>query len=128
MPTFDFFNVVRKIVSTALNAAFSPVTIVLGAAALITTCFESIIQFFNDDFNLPSIQIPSLSLGESSDLVNFLLYAVNFDTALTFINSTLSFVSSFIDFFVTFMVSLLGVLISVGSYKLVRRQIRDTVG
>lgn len=128
MPTFDFANVLRKLLSAAVSAAASPVTAVLAGAALLSAFLDDIIQFFTDDFSLPTFEFPSISLYDGSDLLSLCLYAVNFDLAADFIDCVLTFVSAALSFGVKFFISLNAVLIAVGVYRVVRRQLKDVVG
>ena len=128
MPTFDFANVLRKLLAAAVSAAASPVTAVLAGAALLSAFLDDIIQFFTDDFSLPTFQFPSINLGGGSDILSILLYAVNFDLAADYIDCVLRFVSSVLAFGVKFFISLNAILVSVGVYRVVRRQLKDVVG
>lgn len=129
MPTFDFANIFRKLLAAAVSVVASPVTAVLAAAALIAPFFEDIITFFNDDFSLPQIDFPEIVVPyDGSPFYQMLLYAVNSEMAIDFLNTIINWVKAALNFGIEFFVSLISVLCLVGIYKVVRRQLKDTVG
>lgn len=128
MPTFDFANVVRKLIAAAVSAAASPVTGVLAAASLLAIFLEDILTFFNDTIKLPSFSLPSIPSEYDSDFLRLIFYAIKFDLVKDFVNLVLSFISSCLAFGVKFIVSLLAVLVLVGVYRVIRKQLKDVVG
>ena len=129
MPTFDFANVLRKLLAAAISAAASPVTAVLAGAALLSNFLDDILKFFNEDFHLPSFSLPQIPAAVADhELLNLFLYSVNFDSCASFLNVVFSFISSLFSFAVSFFVSLNAILISVGVYRVIRSQLKDVVG
>lgn len=128
MPTFDFANVLRKLLAAAISAAASPVTAVLAAAALLSTFLEDILTFFNDSLELPSFSLPTIPASYDSDFLKLIFYAIHFDLVVDFLNMVLGFVSAALEFGVQFIISLTAVLVCVGVYRVVRSQLKDVVG
>ena len=129
MPTFDFANVLRKLLAAAISAAASPVTAVLAGATLLSAFLDDILKFFNDDFFLPSLSLPEIpGAVADNELLNLFLYAVNFDSCATFLNLVFNFISSLFSFAVSFFVSVNAILIAVGVYRVIRSQLKDVVG
>ena len=129
MPTFDFANVLRKLLAAAISATASPVTAVLAGAALLSAFLDDILRFFNEDLKLPSLSIPNIpSAVADNELLNLFLYAVDFDSCVSFLNLVFGFISSFFSFAVSFFVSVNAILIAVGVYRVIRSQLKDVVG
>lgn len=129
MPTFDFGNIIRKLLAAAVSVVASPVTAVLAAAAVVAPFFEDIISFFNDEFNLPQIDCPEIVIpSDGSPFYQMLLYAVNSEMAIDFLNTIIDWVQSAINFGIEFFISLFSVICVVGVYRVLRRQLKDTVG
>ena len=129
MPTFDFGNIVRKIVSAAITAAASPIASTIAIAALLTPFVDDIMEFFVKDFDLPSFSVPSIPLPNgSSQLASLLLYSINFDLAISICNSILSFLVGVVNLANQFLLSVLSVIVVSSSYKILRKTLRDYVG
>ena len=129
MPTFDFANVLRKLLAAAISAAASPVTAVLAGATLLSAFLDDILKFFNDDFSLPTLSLPEIpGAVADNELLNLFLYAVNFDSCANFLNLVFNFISSLFSFAVSFFVSVNAILIAVGVYRVIRSQLKDVVG
>lgn len=129
MPTFDFANVIRRLVSAALSAVASPITAVLAISSAITLLFDDIIKFFGEDLTLPQLSFEPLSLTDSADsLLRVFLYAVDFNTLVEIVNFILGFFQKFIIFSCSFVVSFIGVVVAVGAVKVVRKQLKDVMG
>lgn len=115
--------------ATAVSVVASPVTAVLAAAAVVAPFFEDIISFFNDEFNLPQIDFPKIVIpSDGSSFYQMLLYAVNSDMAIDFLNTIIDWVQASINFGIEFFISLFSVICVVGVYRVLRRQLKDTVG
>lgn len=129
MPTFDFGNIVRKLLAAAVSVVASPVTAVLAAAVAIAPFFQDILNFFNDDFSLPEISFPKIVVpSDGSSFYQMLLYAVNSEMAINFLNTVIDWVQAAINFGIEFFISLFTVICIVGIYRVIRRQLKDTVG
>lgn len=129
MPTFDFINFVRKIVAGAISAAASPITAVLAGAGLLATFLDDIVDFFSDDFQIPTIAFEGFDFPQDCEqFVKVFLYAIDFDTLQKIVNWVVGFVYSLIDFSLRYIVSLVGVLCAVGVYRVVRKQLKDVLG
>lgn len=123
MPTFDFSNIIKKLVSTAIQVSCSPVTWVLAAATALSVSVSYLTDWFN------SITIPQLSVDNSlifnSDILKLLLYLVNFDTLLDILISIVNFITSAINFLIRFVISLFSVLIPVIVQSVIRKSLKD---
>ena len=130
MPTFDFSNILRKIVAAAVSVAASPITAVLAGATILATFADEIVSFFSSDFSWPAFSLSSLPnlTQESNEILSLVLYAVDFDKVISFVDSVCSFFSGLLSFGVKFISSLLLVLVTVGAYKVVRKQLKDAFG
>lgn len=129
MPTFDFFNVARKLVAAAVSAAASPITVVLSAAVLLTGFFKRILDFFTVDLSLPTISLSGIDMPDyAQPYLSLFFYAVNADLCVDFLNSIIKFFDKFITFGVSFIASLFAVIVSVGIYRTVRANLKDMIG
>lgn len=125
MPTFDFINIIRKIIQAAISTVCSPVGGVLAASALLMTLLSTFTDFFTS-FSFPSFSI-NLNFDTTSDLLQLLFYCVNVDLLVQILSSFFSIVTTIITFSCEFVISLAGVLLVVGAYKVVRQNLKDFV-
>lgn len=99
MPTFDFANIIKKLIAGVIQASCSPIVICLGFATIIGTCVNKFTDWFDSiKFN----QTVSLSIDYENDLIQLVLYCINwqilqdiFETLLEFIFSSLTFICHF---------------------------------
>ena len=125
MPTFDFANILRKIVTASLAVALNPLTAVLSVAGVVT----SLLIYFEANVSIPDIvQVPEvINIYDTTGLLDLLLYCVNWPLLHTHLAWCLNFLRLCLGYFLTYCSSLLFVLVSVGIFKVVRRKIRDFV-
>ena len=123
MPTFDFANILRKIVTVSLAVALNPLTAVLSVAGVLT----ALLSWFDSNISIPDIgRIPEvINLYDSTGLLELLLYCVNWPLLQTHLNWCLEFLRLCLGYFLTYCSSLFFVLVSVGVFKVVRRKVRD---
>ena len=128
MPTFDFINLVRKVVSTAVSAVASPTTAVLAGSALLATFLGEILSLF--DLSLPqSLYSYGFNYPEGCEqYAKVFLYAIRFDFLLQLLNWVLGFFSSLVGYVLKFFISLITILVSVGVYRVIRSQLKDLIG
>lgn len=125
MPTFDFANILRKIVTVSLSVALNPLTAVLSVAGVLT----ALLSWFDANVSIPDIgQVPEvIHVNDSSGLLELLLYCVNWPLLYSHLNWCLEFLRLSLGFFLTYCSSLFFVLVSIGIFKVVRRKVRDFV-
>ena len=125
MPTFDFANILRKIVTASLAVALNPLTAVLSVAGTLT----ALLIYFEANVSIPDIvQVPEvINIYDTTGLLDLLLYCVNWPLLHTHLAWCLNFLRLCLGYFLTYCSSLLFVLVSVGIFKVVRRKIRDFV-
>lgn len=125
MPTFDFANILRKIVTVSLSVALNPLTAVLSVAGVLT----ALLSWFDANVSIPDIvQVPEvIHVNDSSGLLELLLYCVNWPLLHSHLNWCLEFLRLSLGYFLTYCSSLFFVLVSVGIFKVVRRKVRDFV-
>lgn len=121
MPTFDFFNLVRRVVGAAIKAAFSPTGIVLGLTAGLTALATSFYSLFDFSWLSYNFTFPT----DSSTLSQFVLYCIAYDRLVSILNPTWSFIVNLITFVGTFFASLVTAVCAVGVAKVCRRAIYD---
>lgn len=125
MPTFDFSNILRKIVTVSLSVALNPLTAVLSVAGVLT----ALLSWFDANVSIPDIvQVPEvIHVNDSSGLLELLLYCVNWPLLHSHLNWCLEFLRLSLGYFLTYCSSLFFVLVSIGIFKVVRRKVRDFV-
>lgn len=125
MPTFDFANILRKIVTVSLSVALNPLTAVLSVAGVLT----ALLSWFDANVSIPDIvQVPEvIHVNDSSGLLELLLYCVNWPLLHSHLNWCLEFLRLSLGYFLTYCSSLFFVLVSIGIFKVVRRKVRDFV-
>lgn len=125
MPTFDFANILRKIVTVSLSVALNPLTAVLSVAGVLT----ALLSWFDANVSIPDIvQVPEvINVYDSSGLLELLLYCVNWPLLHSHLNWCLEFLRLSLGYFLTYCSSLFFVLVSIGIFKVVRRKVRDFV-
>lgn len=127
MPTFDFSNVLRHLLSVAVRTVFSPLTLFVTLTAVLFSIFRVLLSNFN---GLLSSYISSVVLNLSSinsSLLDTLAYCVRFDLVYALICFFLDFLPSLILFFAT---STLSLFVAKHSYLLlykVRHTLKDLV-
>lgn len=122
MPTFDFANIIRKVVSVAITVACNPVTIVIAAAGIIA----GLLADFGQAYALPTISVPeNIGWVDSSGLLELVLYCINYSALVSIINFTFSSVVTIINFSLRFAAGLLTVVTMVAAYRAVRSKIKD---
>lgn len=130
MPTFDFFNVVRRLISASLSLVANPVAALLAFSAVVGTVGAAFVAFFSD-LGIPelgTLDVSTLFSNFDSDWLAFILYTMDvgsfvelFDFCISTINGLISFV---LLFFPTFFVGLWAYRV----YLTLRNQIKDTAG
>lgn len=125
MPTFDFANILRKIVTVSLSVALNPLTAVLSVAGVLT----ALLSWFDANVSIPDIvQVPEvINVYDSTGLLELLLYCVNWPLLHSHLNWCLEFLRLSLGYFLTYCSSLFFVLVSIGIFKVVRRKVRDFV-
>ena len=125
MPTFDFANILRKIVTVSLSVALNPLTAVLSVAGVLT----ALLSWFDANVSIPDIvQVPEvIHVNDSTGLLELLLYCVNWPLLHSHLNWCLEFLRLSLGYFLTYCSSLFFVLVSIGIFKVVRRKVRDFV-
>lgn len=126
MPTFDFSNIVKKIISLAVQASCSPIVVVLASATVIHSIVGNFTQWFSSISisNLLSKYQLSTEIFQS-DLLSLFLYAIAWDETAEVINFVLSAFGSLLDFIITFSISLVGALIPLGVALVLRKSLKD---
>ena len=125
MPTFDFANILRKIVSVTISVAFSPLTIVVTAATVVPSLLSEWVSVFDlpDWFKVPS----AVDISDNSHLVQFALYIINYDLIASIINWAIGFVSSLIEFIIEGLATFTVAGATLYAYKIIRVKIKDLV-
>lgn len=106
MPTFDFANIINKIVRTAVSAVANPVVILTAFAAAFTAALTVYVKFFTD-LSLPRVEFFSLNFSSfDSDWLSFICYLVDYETLSSIFDFVLQVALGFIPVCLTFFVSL----------------------
>lgn len=130
MPTFDFSNIIARIVRATLKTVKSPLAIFVTLATGLGVLASSVVRSFDiDSFVIDwfsSNLFPSLD-PSSNSILNNLLYVINFDAFLSVFNMFVQFVITFIPFIVTALSTLFVLKMAFTSSMLFRETIRDWV-
>lgn len=123
MPTFDFSNIIKKIVSVGISAVASPVVWVLAAAGTLSAAVGYYTTWF-DSISVPSVESIT-SFNFDSQILQVLMYAVNADFLATIITWVFNTVINTINFLIQFLCSMLVVLLGVGVASVIRKSLKD---
>lgn len=125
MPTFDFGNVIKSLLGVSLKSIVSPVVYIPLSVALIATGISTFTDWFD------ALSIPSLSIDfeiPDSDLVNLIFYCTASDKAIEIVDFVISSLVIILNIFIKFGVVAISLSVLVGSYRLVRQAIKDSIG
>lgn len=120
MPTFDFGNILRKLVGGAVTALASPYAAALAGALAMDAIFVALVG----DIKIPSWSAPT-AVSFESDLLQVLLYCVNYDLIATAIRNICEFGASVCELLIHTVLGLGGAVVGWGVYRVVRAQIKD---
>lgn len=105
LPTFDFSNLLRKIVFaggwTFINPVVWTVTLAIAVGSVVTAICSSL-----DFLQIPNI--PASFSSPSSDLYSLLCYTLALDQLFSVINCIINFISLMIPFSITTLVAFVG--------------------
>lgn len=125
MPTFDFSNILSKIVRTALNAVANPFTIITTASAAITMAVTHWISTF--DIDLPSIDFDSSAFSEwiGDDWMDLVAYTIDYNTIKELGNFVIFLAASILPALITFIISCIGLYWTYKTYMTLRASLKD---
>lgn len=122
MPTFDFGNILRKMVGGLVTSLASPYAAALAGALAMDAIFVSLVG----DVKIPSWSAPSaVSNAIESDLLQLMLYCVNYDLISTAIRHICEFGASVCELLIHTVIGLGGAVVGWGVYRVIRAQIKD---
>ena len=125
MPTFDFANIINKIVRTVVSAVANPVVILTAFAAAVTAALTVYVRFFTD-LSLPRVEFFSLNFSSfDSDWNNFFCYLVDYETLVSIFDFVLQVAFNFIPVCLTFFVSLFTLYWVFKCAKTIRAALKD---
>jgi hypothetical protein len=124
MPTFDFSNIVRKIVQTAIASISNPLVIIAG---LIVSIYSILSNFTNLDsvFSFPEIEPLESITDFSSPFMQCILYVIDFERIYHFYNIISTATIGFINFLIAFTISCIGAISTYLGYNSIRRALKD---
>lgn len=120
MPTFDFGNILRKLVGGAVTALASPYAAALAGALAMDAIFVSLVG----NVKIPSWNAPT-AVSFQSDLLQVMLYCVNYDLIANAIRYICDFGASVCELLIHTVLALGGAVVGWGVYRVVRAQIKD---
>lgn len=123
MPTFDFSNVVKKLISVAVSVTASPVVWVIAAGTALSLSVGFLTTWW-DSISVPSIDAVT-TFSFDSDLLRVLMYAINSDMLVSIINWITNTIVNTINFLIQFSISLFVVLLTVGITSVIRKSLKD---
>ena len=107
MPTFDFSNIVNKIVSAALAVVANPVVLLTVFAGVLSASVGVYVSYFSD-LTLPTLPSISLDVGEHMDSLwaDLVGYIFAYDVLKDIVSFVVHFIAGLIPAVLTFVVSL----------------------
>ena len=125
MPTFDFANIINKIVRTVVSAVANPVVILTAFAAAVTAALTVYVKFFTD-LSLPSVEVFNFNFSSfDSDWLKFFCYLVDYETFVSIFGFVLQVAFNFIPVCLTFFISLFALYWVFKCAKTVRAALKD---
>ena len=124
MPTFDFANVIRRVVRSALSVGFSSTGLLLTFCSAIAVGAAACYEFFGG-WSIPSIQIGSFDWGANEEMVMFLVYLLALDDLIKVGNFIITIVNGLIPFFVSFAIVYFGAIWVHRALSAARGSIKD---
>lgn len=124
LPTFDFGNILRKVVGGAVTTLASPYASALAGAVAIDAIFVSLVG----DITIPSWNAPSAVSVDGNGLLQLMLYCVNYDLIATAIGHICRFGAGVCELIIHTLLALGGAVVGWGVYRVCRAQIKDYLG
>ena len=124
LPTFDFGNILRKLVGGTVTTLASPYVAALAGAVAIDKIFVSLVG----DIAIPSWNAPSAVSMDGNALLQLMLYCVNYDLVATVIGHICRFGAGVCELIIHTLLGLGGAVVGWGVYRVVRAQIKDFLG
>lgn len=125
MPTFDFFNIIRQIVRTAVATFANPVVICLAFAASFTAALTAYVKYFTD-LSLPELNLPTISFSSYDDgWLQFFAFVLDYSTFRGIVNFVLGVATTFIPVAITFIVALFAAFWIYKVAKTIRASLKD---
>lgn len=126
MPTFDFSNIIRKIVQAAVSAVSNPFIII----AAITVAIYGLIDSFTSltsVFQFPEIHAEELPFDnwDSNAFRDIILYVFDFQNLYYFYNIIRIATQELINFMIGFTISCIGAISIWMGYNGIRRALKD---
>lgn len=126
MPTFDFSNIIRKIVQAAISAVSNPF-IIIGA---LTVAIYGLINSFTSltsIFQFPEISSEQLPFDNWDDNAfrDLILYVFDFNNLYYFYSIIRIATQEFINFMIGFSISCIGSISIWMGYNGIRRALKD---
>lgn len=126
MPTFDFLNLAKKAVNSAIGFALSPIGIFSMSSASIYLILENFTNIFGF-VDLPPLDIEAFSIFGDNDLIGFLCYTFAFDKIKTLIFFICDYSFSFIEISLKIVLSSIIAICAMGLSQLIRKTIKSYV-
>lgn len=123
MPTFDFSNIVRKIVSAALVTIRNPIAICAAVIALITPLISTFTTWFNS-FQFDGIS-GSIGFVYDDDLTRLLLYSIAWDLYVEVFINIGNFIISTVNLLIRISITSFSVISIYGACRALRSIIKD---
>lgn len=129
MPTFDFSNIINKLVSATLSVVANPVVILTAFAAALSGAVGIYVSYFAD-LSLPSL--PNISLDFSGDMnslwADLAGYILAYDTLREIFNFVIRFFAGLIPAIITFIASLFTAFWAYKVANAIRASVQDFGG
>lgn len=125
MPTFDFNNIVKKLIAAGVAVTCSPVLSILAVSSLVAGIVTGFTTFFDEVIQVPDFQVERFGDIFNGHITSILLYAVNFDLCITFIKTFVSILVSVLKFSIVMGISSLTLFVTYGTYKIVRKTVNQ---
>lgn len=126
MPTFDFKNIIDKIVQGAIASISNPFIVI----AALTVAIYGLLSHFTDlgsIFEFPEIQPLEVffTTEDHNAMLDLVLYVVDFQNLYYFYSVISIATVGFINFMIVFSVSCIGAISIFMSYNSIRRALKD---
>lgn len=126
MPTFDFSNIINKLLRASLLLVANPITTILSVSLILTTLIDNITDWF-DVISLDNI-MPSISYIYDSDITGLLLYAIAWDKFVEVYQFIGKFIAETFEFTIKYFITTTSILITVGVTKIMRTALKSFFG
>lgn len=129
MPTFDFSNIVNKIVSAALAVVANPVVLLTVFAGVLSASVGVYVSYFSD-LTLPTLPSISLDVGEHMDSLwaDLVGYIFAYDVLKDIVSFVVHFIAGLIPAVLTFVVSLFSAFWAWKAANAIRASLQDLGG